>query len=723
MSDLRAKKNTRYWVFIGLFLLAGAILVSAALAIPSLERLNAPSARVGQVAPQDFLADQALSYPSQILTEQKREAAAQAVSPVYTRPDTSIARKQLEELQSAAAFISSVRADRFATQEQQLEDLAALESIHLNRDTALALVALPEPAWQAVQQEAIAVLERVMRNTIRNDQLEEARSSVPALVSLSLPVDQAELVADLAAALIAPNSFYSEELTNAARQSARQTVQPIVRTFVAGERVVSRGQVLSEADLEALQNLGLVKPGRRWPDLVSIVLLAGLSVSFLVLYLRRLPFSQNLRSVSLLSLLFLIFLVGARLVIPGHAIIPYAFPLATYSLIVAALFGMKTAIITSFPLAILVAFGMPNETELTVYYALSCSMGVLALGGAKRLISFLYAGLAAGLSGMVVILVYRLPLPSTDWIGLSTLSGAAIFYGLASASLAVLLQFFLAQYLGITTPMQLTELTRPDQPLLQLLLRQAPGTYQHSLQVANLAEQAAESIGADPLITRVGALYHDVGKALNPLFFIENQLPGFSNPHEDLDPTASAAIIIRHVTEGIELAHKHRLPQRVVDFIAQHHGTLQARYQYARAVEAAGGDESKVDQRAFRYPGPRPQTREVAILMLADGCEARVRAERPSNEEELLRVLKISIESRVTSGQLDQTELTFRDLERIALSFQSTLRGVYHPRLVYPSMEKPPETLLPATADVPTATRGSADASPAASIDQAQGTP
>ena len=341
------------------------------------------------------------------------------------------------------------------------------------------------------------------------------------------------------------------------------------------------GQVLSEADLEALQNLGLVKPGRRWPDLVSIVLLAGLSVSFLVLYLRRLPFSQNLRSVSLLSLLFLIFLVSARLVIPGHAIIPYAFPLATYSLIVAALFGTKTAIITSFPMAILVAFGMPNETELTVYYALSCSMGVLALGSAKRLISFLYAGLAAGLSGMVVILVYRLPLPSTDWIGLSTLSGAAIFYGLASASLAVLLQFFLAQYLGITTPMQLTELTRPDQPLLQLLLRQAPGTYQHSLQVANLAEQAAESIGADPLITRVGALYHDVGKAINPLFFIENQLPGFSNPHENLEPAASAAIIIRHVTDGIELAHKHRMPQRVVDFIAQHHGTLQAHYQYA----------------------------------------------------------------------------------------------------------------------------------------------
>ena len=142
-----------------------------------------------------------------------------------------------------------------------------------------------------------------------------------------------------------------------------------------------------------------------------------------------------------------------------------------------------------------------------------------------------------------------------------------------------------------------------------------------------------------------------------------------------------------------------------------------------RAVDAAGGDESQVDQQAFRYPGPRPQTREVAILMLADGCEARVRAERPSNEEELLRVLKTSIESRVTSGQLDQTELTFRDLERISLSFQATFRGVYHPRLVYPSMEKPPESLLPATTDVPTATRGSAEASPGASIDQAHSTP
>jgi hypothetical protein len=235
--------------------------------------------------------------------------------------------------------------------------------------------------------------------------------------------------------------------------------------------------------------------------------------------------------------------------------------------------------------------------------------------------------------------------------------------------------------------MQLMELTRPDHPLLQRILHDAPGTYQHSLQVANLAEQAAEQVGADPLLTRVGALYHDAGKAVNPFYFIENQVPGFHNPHDDLDPVSSAAIIIRHVAEGLKLAREYRLPHRLLDFIAQHHGTMTARYQYIKAVAAASGDESRVDQAQFRYPGPRPSSRETAILMLADGCEARVRAERPKDDDELRNLIKNVIDSRIASNQLDDTGLTLHDLAVILNSFTATLRGIYHPRIQYPTME------------------------------------
>lgn len=276
--------------------------------------------------------------------------------------------------------------------------------------------------------------------------------------------------------------------------------------------------------------------------------------------------------------------------------------------------------------------------------------------------------------------------------------------GIVSAGTSLILQFFVAQFLGLTTPLQLIELSRPDHPLLQYLLRRAPGTYQHSLQVSNLAEQAAERIGADTLLTRVGALYHDVGKALNPIFFIENQPISEINPHHDIDPLVSSATVIRHVSDGLELARRYRLPWRLRDFISEHHGTMITRYQYTKAVDAAAGDTSLVNIDQFRYPGPRPQSRETALLMLADSCEARVRAERPSDEIELRRIVQSSVEDRVKLGELHDTNLTLRELDAIVDSFVATLRGIYHPRIEYPElrpMAASVESPAPPTQPVP----------------------
>jgi putative nucleotidyltransferase with HDIG domain len=409
--------------------------------------------------------------------------------------------------------------------------------------------------------------------------------------------------------------------------------------------------------------------------------------AFLALYLPRIEilFVGDARGLALLAVLFLVFLAVARIIIPSHTVLPYIFPLAAYSLTVMALFGAELAMVTALPLAILVSYNLPNALDLTFYYLLGSLLGVMVLGGAQRITAFFRAGAMIVISGSIVVLIFRLS--NTDAIGLATLVGAAAFNGLASAGLAVLLQFFLAQFLGMVSPMQLMELTRPDHPLLKQLLNEAPGTYQHSLQLANLAEQAAERVGADPLLTRVGALYHDIGKTLNPVFFIENQVPGFTNPHDALDPLESSQIILDHVTEGLELARQHHLPRRILDFIAEHHGTMVTRYQYITAVKAAGGDESLVDKELFRYPGPRPQSRETAILMLADGCEARVRAERPVNKEELANLIKSVTDARMATGQLDDTDLTLRDLSEIQESFSATLRGIYHPRVKYPKLE------------------------------------
>jgi hypothetical protein len=326
--------------------------------------------------------------------------------------------------------------------------------------------------------------------------------------------------------------------------------------------------------------------------------------------------------------------------------------------------------------------------ELGLYISLSGIMGALMIGKAERLSTFFWSGLSAALAAVAIVVIFRFPDPATDMVGKASLMGAGLLSGFLSASLAFGLLLLVGSVVGITTNLQLIELSRPDQPLLQFILRNAPGTYQHSLQVANLAEQAARAVGANPLLTRVGALYHDAGKALRPQFFIENQVAG-QNIHQQLDPATSAGIILAHVRDGLDLAKKYRLPAQVQAFIPEHHGKMEASYQYQAAVEAAGGDASRVDRKAFAYPGPRPHSKETALLMLADGVEAKARAEAPKDDGEIEALVNWVIQNRLTNGQLDRTNLTLKDLDTIRRSFVSTLRGIYHPRIRYPEQDAP----------------------------------
>jgi cyclic-di-AMP phosphodiesterase PgpH len=691
-----AFKLTRRPFFLGLIFLLFCGFVLLALLLPIAGNLYETPLSIGDVAPYDIHAPYATTYQSQVLTARQQEAAAAAIPPVYSPPDTSIARRQMELLRATLTYINSVRIDGYATQDQKLTDLAALEDIQLSRDTASAILSLSESRWQSVSQETISVLEQVMRESIREDQLEETRRSIPTLVSLSLSEDQSAIVTDLVQAFVVPNTLYNEQLTEAAKQRARDAVTPVTRSFVTNETIIQRGRVIADTDYEALQQYGLAQPKNRWQDVASAAALTLLSAIFFVFYIQRNPLlldgNQGLRKLALLATLFLLFLLIARATIPGHSVVPYVYPVMAYALTVSALFSAELAIVSVLPLTILVAFSLPDSLALTLYFLVSSIFGVFVLKRAQRLTSFFWAGAAIAVSGAGIAIAYRLIQPTADWIGIATLAAAAAINGIASASIALVLHYYLAQLLGMTTALQLIELSRPDQPLLQILLHNAPGTYQHSLQLANLVEQAAERIGADALLARVGALYHDVGKALNPYFFIENQPPGNVNPHNDLDPEVSAATIIKHVADGLELGRKYRLPGRLLEFIGEHHGTTITRYQYGRAVEAAGGDEGEVDVDKFRYPGPRPSSRETALLMLADTCEARMRAERPKDEYELRILIKSVIQDRVEIDQLDNTHLTLKDLEEIIDSFTATLRGVYHPRIQYPKIESEVKT-------------------------------
>jgi putative nucleotidyltransferase with HDIG domain len=654
---------------------------------------TAPSAtdlQVGDVATQDILAPHAVNYTSEVQTEEARQRAANLVAPRYTLPDTSIARQQLESLRATLAYITSVRSDAYATDEQKMADLAALQSVQLNQETAEGILSLSETRWQAVQQEAIIVLERVMRNTIRENEVESARRSVPNLVGLALPEDQAAIVAELSAAFIAPNSFYSESLTETARQQAIEAVEPVNVSYAPGETVIRRGQKVYEEEIEALQHLGLVQTETRWQDYAGDGLLVLLCLGLIIIYLRRHPeLMMDSRKMIILVAMFLVFLVGARFLLPLHEALAYIFPLAAYALVISALYDAELAIVTVIPLTLLSVYGHSVSFELTIFYIVGSLYGILIPKREQRITAYVWSGFTVAAAGAAVLIAYLLPNTESDWVTMAELLGFSLVNGALVSGLSVLLQYLLAPLLGQITPLQLLELSRPDHPLLSHLMHHAPGTYQHSLQVANLSEQAAEAIGANSLLTRVGALYHDVGKTINPQFFIENQTAGQIDTHDELEPAESAAIIISHVTYGLELARQNRLPKRILDFIAEHHGDTITHYQWTQALKAVDGDEDQLDKDFFRYPGPRPQSRETALVMLADGCEARVRAQRPEDEVALREMIKDTVDKRVAGGQLDHTDLTLTDLDLIVKTYTATLKGIYHPRVEYPSFDVP----------------------------------
>ncbi len=295
------------------------------------------------------------------------------------------------------------------------------------------------------------------------------------------------------------------------------------------------------------------------------------------------------------------------------------------------------------------------------------------------------AGSVVGASGIGIAIFFALGAdsPPDPIVVLAQMVGSAI-NGLLSAAVALAGLYVISNVLNIPTSLKIAELMQPNHPLLQRLLREAPGTYQHSLQVANLAELGAQRVNANASLLRVAAMYHDVGKILNPHFFVENQADGV-NPHDTLDdPLQSARIILGHVTEGVRLARQYRLPNRIREFIAEHHGTTRVAYFYRQAEKRAENASEPVDDGPFTYPGPRPRSRETAILMLADGCESSVRARRPQSKEDIQEAVDHIFETRLRSGQLDESNLTLNDLRLLRDTFLTALQGMFHPRIAYP---------------------------------------
>ena len=677
-------------------LLVGALLALVLWAITS---LNIPAGQVafevGDVAQADITAPDSISFVSTSQTEERQEAAADAVPPQYVpiAPRADIREAQLREYDATVNVISNVlqrRDDGDLPAANVPEELARVAPELSSAHHAL-LRNMPLSDWEDIVAAAGRdVLDATLSGSVRDEELEEVRTEVRNNITNELAPEERDLAGELAASKVVPNETFSLEETEAAREEARSGVQPVVVSVTQNENVVRAGEVIRPLHQEKLRELGLTQPRMELSTLAGnalvALLVAGLLVGALWRFEPKIWFRN--RSLLLFMLALLVSAVAMRIA-ADRTLWTYAVPTAATVLLAAILLDGAAGAVMAVTLAVLAGVMNSNSLQPAVYTLAGGLAALTAIIGAERLNAFVRTGVILALTNVTVLAAFVL-LEQRDVTAL--LQGVAA--GTVNASLSVVLAIgsfaVIGNMFGIMTVFQLLELANPSSRLLRRLLLETPGTYHHSVMVGNLAERAAETIGADPLLARVAAYYHDIGKMKNPLAFIENQA-GARNIHDDLTAEVSARIIASHIRDGIDLAYEHGLPVQITGFLPQHHGTSVMSYFYGKALQEVGGNPELVDRDAFRYPGPKPQSREAAILMLADGVEASVRSLDDKDEESIRAMVDRIVDARLEDGQLDDADLTLKNLAQIKEAFVQQLLGMYHSRIKYPDNVVPLE--------------------------------
>ena len=678
---------------------AATVLIVVLTAILAVDLLPSDPVRyeVGEVVREDVTAPRAVSFESQTLTERARAAARAAVPPQFDyTADNAIAIAN----EQASAFTDRVRRvdTAFATDLTQAERAALLETAipGLGETARAALLELDAPRWAAIRTEAGRVLDGTLRTELRDTQVADRRATIDGVMGGDLDEAERMLAAEIIRPLIVPNSSFSQTLWEQAQDRAAEDVQPVRVDVAQGEVVVRNGTPLTAADLEVIQALGLgVDAPLDLATFTGWVLLAVLSVGMLLTWIWRFrPTLWHRGNVLVLIGLLVVGSAVALKITASRELLGYFLPTAAIGMVLAILLDASVATIVMAIIAVIGGALAGASLEFASYIFLGGLAGIVAVRKGDRLQVFVQAAIAVFVVNALVVSAFSL-LGARDVRGVLELWFASGASAAGSAVAAVGTFAVLGSAFGILTVFQLLELANPSQPLLRRLLVETPGTYHHSLMVGNLAERAAEAIGADPLVTRVAAYYHDVGKLSNPLAFIENQAGG-ENIHDQLEPEVSAQVLKQHVADGIDTAYAARLPKALIAFIPQHHGTAVMSYFLARARERAtepyGGigtaegakAAAAIDERKFRHAGPKPQTREAALIMLADSVEASVRSLHSRDEPAIRAMVTRIIDERVADGQFDECDLTFRDLERIKDAFVAQLLGMYHTRIAYP---------------------------------------
>ncbi|HWJ03421.1 MAG TPA: HDIG domain-containing protein [Verrucomicrobiae bacterium] len=659
---------------------------------------------VGEASPELILAPWPKVIEDKDKWNQEREAAAAKVADTITYDDTQI-KSLVKDLADAFSALKSVQAEPQPDDKVKIAKLkGTIPFTALPDDILQSLIKSPLNNVTAAELDGSRMIENIAK-----DPKSGALNNVdvgPLKERIKTALNQQKITPELKTMLstfvdlklTSPTLRVDKEATEAAKNEARARVPVPKDSFTAGEKIVGRGEKVDDRIYNILREYALIQTFSPWKGTagIALVVLTCMLSVILFLYHYRKDLLVKISSLVLLGLIMTLVLALGKgaiaLNIGGNynSLLGFLIPLAWGSMAIAILIDSQLSIVVTTILALFL--GIMVDPQFRSQFGLQVAL-VTGFGGIAGVYSVSHLSQRSDLAraGLFVSAANVVGVVSVGIIsGLTPkqLAVAAILGGIngiiASVFTVGTLHWFETGF-KITSAVRLLELSNPNHPVLRKLLMEAPGTYHHSILVGNLAEAAAESVGADALMVRVGALYHDIGKLKRPYFFIENQFSS-ENPHDKIAPTLSTLIITSHIKDGLEMAREHKLPQPLQDIIEQHHANGLVTFFYHKAKE--GEKPETISEAEFRYDAPKPQTKEAALVCLADSVEAAVRSLKEPSQGQIPGLVRKIIKDKLNDGQLDECNLTFRDLNTIAASFDRVLSGIFHNRVEYPEIKE-----------------------------------
>ncbi|MCM3358405.1 HD family phosphohydrolase [Psychrobacillus sp. MER TA 171] len=638
-----------------------------------------------------------------IKTEEEKDQAASEVNPVYQFQDEtaenqatiieSIFDSVIEIKQSITSDEPEAATDSLQRLKKEMNVLAENASFVPLTDDALSILLSQNIATINDVKEKLPILvEETLSEPIRNENLGTERDKVVQKVrtTFNYPDSFTSVLVSIARGSIIATETKNDELTELRMEQARASVEPT--RILQGQILVQKGEIVSKDVYRQLELLGMLTDKSSYKQYIGVALFVLMTMW--VLFGQTIRFKDpnviNVKNLIVVAFSVIVSVLMMKVLqsvaYNFDVVIAFLFPTAMVSMLVYILVNERAAFISSFVVAayagIIFQEGYTNifQMEVALYILFGGIAGVFAVQRMYNNSQILRSSLIVASINLTFILFYLLMTKTTyEFVDVAFYIGAALISGILSGALTLGILPFFESLFGILSTMRLIELSNPNHPLLKKILTETPGTYHHSLMVANLAEAACEAIGANGLLARVGCYYHDIGKTNRPGFFIENQVNGY-NPHDNLSPEASRDIIISHATDGANILKKHKLPKEIVDVAEQHHGTSLLKFFYYKAKES----NPNTTEESYRYPGPKPQTKEIAIISIADSVEAAVRSMKEPSGEKIHSLIKSIIKDKVIDGQLDECDLSFKEIKKIEESFCSTMNGTFHSRIEYP---------------------------------------